>query len=64
MEAMILTIPRDDWDEYSYPLHMAGTAHSVSGDEPEDDPAEQVRKIAEEVTGKTFDRPKRRMGFL
>jgi len=41
-----------------------GTAHSVSADEPPDDPAEQVRRIAEEVTGKTFERPKSRMGFL
>ena len=61
---MRITIPRDCWDEYSYPLEMMGTAHSVSADEPPDDPAEQVRKIAEEVTGKSFERPTRRMGFL
>lgn len=61
---MRITIPRDCWDEYSYPLEMMGTAHAVSSDEDDDDPAEQVRRIAEEVTGKTFDTHKRRIGFL
>lgn len=62
---MIVLIP-DDWDynEISQPMYMIGSGHSVSSDEPGDDPAEQVRKIAEEVTGKTFSRPKPRMGFL
>ena len=64
-ELMIVLIPDAfDYYERSQPLHMSGSGHSVSGDEPDDDPAETVRKIAEEVTGKTFDRPRRKMGFL
>ena len=61
----IVLLP-DAWDyfERSQPLYMSGSGHSVSADEPDDDPAQQVRKIAEEVTGKSFERPTRRMGFL
>jgi len=41
-----------------------GSAHSVSSDEPAEDRAEKVRKVAEEVTRKEMPRPvKRRIGF-
>lgn len=62
---MIVLLP-DPFDYYqtSEPLYMSGSGHSVSSDEEDEDPAEKVRRIAEEVTGQTFDRPKRRMGFL
>jgi hypothetical protein len=41
-----------------------GSAHSVSSDEPAEDKAEQVRRIAEEVSGKVMPRPqRRRIGF-
>lgn len=41
-----------------------GSAHSVSGEEPEVDRAELVRKVAEEVSGKKMPRPPaRRIGF-
>lgn len=41
-----------------------GSMHSVSGDGEDVDRAEQVRKVAEEVSGKTMPRPPtRRIGF-
>lgn len=41
-----------------------GSAHSISGYEQDEDRAEQVRKVAEEVSGKTMPRPpSRRIGF-
>lgn len=62
---MIILLPDPfDYCEASQPLYMTGTGHSVSSDTDDDDPAEQVRRIAEEVTGKKFAPPKRRMGFL
>ena len=62
---MIILLP-DPWDYYerAQPLYMTGTGHAVSSETDADDPAEQVRRIAEEVTGKEFAPPKRRMGFL
>ncbi len=42
-----------------------GSAHAVSGHEPDDDPAERVHKVAEEVTrGKIPCRPPVRFGFI
>lgn len=41
-----------------------GSHHSLSSEEPETDPAEEVRKVAEEVTGKSFAKPKRTIGFI
>ena len=40
-----------------------GSAHSVSSGRPEYDAAAEVRRIAEEVTGKVFVVAKRRIGF-
>lgn len=62
---MIILLP-DPFDHYeiSQPLYMSGSGHSVSGDVDDEDRAEQVRRVAEEVTGQKFDRPKRHMGFL
>lgn len=41
-----------------------GSAHSVSGEVEPEDRAEQVRRVAEEVTGKTMPRPPtKRVGF-
>lgn len=51
----------DDWEDGNGTF--SGSAHSVSGDCPDDDAAEQVRKIAEEVTGKQFPAPTKRIGF-
>lgn len=44
---------------------FSGSAHSVSSDKPDDDKADQVRKVAEEIARKPIPRPApRRMGFL
>ena len=52
------------WIEWWENHHGAmGSAHSVSGDYPDEDRAEQVRSVAEEVARKTFHRPKKRIGF-
>lgn len=51
----------DVWD---MPLFMQGSAHCVSNDEPDEDPAELVRQVAEEVTGQPLTVSKPRMGFL
>lgn len=59
-----LWLPPDDWAEPLY-LPGNGSAHSINSDVPEIDVAEQVRLIAEEVTGKQMPRPvKHKMGFL
>ena len=56
-------------DEYSYPLHMAGTASTLPP-EPEREGDEAVRRLhqcIEEITGKPARPPalpKPRMGFL
>lgn len=62
---MIILLP-DDFDYYEAPRPMDafGAAHSVSSEAPADDPAELVRRVAEEVTGQSFARPRRRIGFL
>jgi hypothetical protein len=55
-------------EEYSYSLHMLGTATTLYRDDPEDagDRAvRDLRAVVEEVTGKPVDKPARpRMGFL
>jgi len=50
-------------DQAPDPQIFSGSAHSVSGEKPEDSPAERVRKVAEEVSRKPMPRPVRRMGF-
>lgn len=40
-----------------------GSAHSVSSETPEQDRAEQVRQVAEEITRQSFQKPARRIGF-
>lgn len=51
-------------DDLAYEVPIThGSAHSVSGDEPERDPAEQVRRVAEEVTRRPMPRPVRKFGF-
>lgn len=42
----------------------SGSAHAVSGDQARELPEDAVRRVAEEVTHKTFTVPKRPMGFL
>lgn len=55
--------PPDDFA--SEPQQFSGSAHSVSGEKPEDDAAEKVRKVAEEIARKPLPKqPKRRIGFL
>lgn len=53
-------------DEWTYPLHLTGSAHSVSSER--DDECEAVRRlreIVEEVTGKPVEQPQKpRIGFL
>lgn len=54
-------------DDYAMPEYIGGngSAHSVSNGDEEYDAAEQVRLIAEEVTGKKMPRPiKPKIGFL
>ena len=53
-------------DDYAYePPVVSGSAHSVSGDAPDRDPAEKVREIAEKIARKPIPRPApRRMGFF
>lgn len=61
----MIDTPCDDLDELNeLPLFGQGTIYVLSTERPKPDPAEQVRKIAEEVTGKSFTPPKRRIGFL
>lgn len=51
-------------DEYSYPLHMAGTA-SPTQPEPHDDLIDRLHAVVEEVTGRKVEKPEKpRMGFL
>lgn len=50
------------WDSTPYPGSI-GSAHSVSGDVDAESRADQVRRIAEEVSGKSFPRPVKRVGF-
>ena len=51
-------------DHAQEPQQSNGSAHSVSSEQPEDDPAERVRKVAEEVSRKKMPRPPpRRIGF-
>ena len=41
-----------------------GSAHSVSQEQPDHDPADAVRKVAEEITRRPIPRPApRKMGF-
>ena len=57
--------PVGDWYFDESPLYMIGTAHSVSSNEPDDDPAEAVRKVAEEVARRDMPRPARNpIGFV
>lgn len=55
-------------DEYSYPLHMTGTATTLYRDDPEEAGDKAVRDlhaVVEEVTGKPVDKPARaRVGFM
>ena len=46
------------------PALTHGSAHGVNGDRPERDRAEEVRRVAEEVSGKPMPRQVRRFGFL
>lgn len=51
----------DDWGEV---VIMVGTVYTLTNETSDFDRAAAVRKIAEEVTGKSFTPPKPRMGFL
>lgn len=54
------TIP----DDYAYePQVTHGSAHSVSGDSPDRDRVEDLRRVVEEVTRKPVVRPVRKLGF-
>ena len=55
---------RSNFDEPDVFWIGFGSASSVSDDPPDEDRAAQVRRIAEEVTGRTFERPARSIGFL
>jgi hypothetical protein len=52
--------PDDHADE---PQTTHGSAHSVSGDGPDRDRAEEVRRVAEEVARRPIPRPARKLGF-
>lgn len=45
------------------PQTSHGSAHSVSSERPDNDPADDVRKIAEDITGKNLKKPTRPIGF-
>ena len=55
-------------DEYSYSLHMAGTATTLHDDDPESDGEARVRALHEvvaEITGEPMEEaPRRRIGFV
>lgn len=51
-------------DEWSYVVHMMGTATTLPAEE-EDDAIARLHKVVEEVTGKPVEKPaKPRMGFV
>jgi hypothetical protein len=51
-------------DDLAYePPITHGSAHSVSGDGPDRDRVEEVRRVAEEVSRKSVPRPVRKVGF-
>lgn len=51
-------------DEYSYPLHMQGTASALPP-EPPDEVIAKLHAIVKEVTGRAAEVPEKpRMGFL
>lgn len=52
-------------DDYAQPIENGhGSAHSVSSEVTRELPEHAVRRIAEEVTGKSFPLPIRTIGFL
>lgn len=51
-------------DEYSYPLHVTGTASTLPA-EAQDEVIAQLHAIVKEVTGQAVEVPEKpRMGFL
>ena len=52
-----------DEDEFNDGPGPSGSAHSVSGDGPDDDVIERLRHVVEEVTGKPVERPSKKIGF-
>lgn len=51
-------------DDYAYePPITSGSAHSVSGDGPDRDRVEDLRRTVEEVTRRPVQRPVRKIGF-
>ena len=61
---MIVILPDPfDYHEAPGPLWGHGSGHSVSGEPPDVDPADEVRRVAEEIAGLDFSRPKARIGF-
>lgn len=61
---MFLVTQEAYWPMYSYTLHTSGSASTLH-DEPPEDPAQAVRDVVAEVTGKPVDLPpKPPFGFL
>lgn len=61
---MIVMIPCDAGDEYSYTLHMSGTASTLPT-EAEDETIAALHQAVKDVTGKEVERPvKRGIGFV
>lgn len=55
----------DVMDEYSYPLHMLGTAIPTAPDDEGPDVVALLHEVIAEITGKPVEPPtKPRMGFL
>lgn len=51
-------------DSAMEPQQFSGSAHSVSSDQPPNDPAEKVREVAEKMARKALPKPApKRMGF-
>ena len=56
---------RNETDEYSYPLHISGSATTLSIGDEGNEAVRLLRECVKEVTGKDVeDPPKRRIGFL
>lgn len=55
----------DDFDEWSYPLHMMGYASTLPAEEDAHDPVVDLHNVVEEITGRAVAKPEpRRIGFI
>ena len=63
-KAGLAVVTGDEFDDYSYPLHMMGAASTLPVEQV-DDVVRRLHEVVEEVTGKPVEPPKRNgMGFI